>query len=55
MTSATVDLTGASPAFNFKSGTGVYQNQTYTPMFSLEAETMVFIKEMLMGIREFRK
>jgi hypothetical protein len=30
-TAATVDLTAASPAFNFKSNTGVFQNQTYAP------------------------
>jgi len=32
-TLATVDLTVASPAFNFKSNTGVFQNQAYPPQF----------------------
>lgn len=35
MTNSTVDLAAVSPAFNFKSGAGVYQNQSYTPMFNL--------------------
>ncbi len=34
-TAATVDLAAASPAFNFKSNTGVFQNQTYLPQATL--------------------
>jgi hypothetical protein len=34
-TNATIDLTSASPAFDFKSNTGVFQNQAYTPQYNL--------------------
>jgi hypothetical protein len=38
-TNATVDLTAAGPAFNFKSNTGVFQNLTYTPQDTIATNT----------------